>query len=92
MKLRDTRLKNIELKDTIDLMLSNDYKERFKTEYYQDRNRTEGLERMLEAYKVGTLSFIPKCSYELLYEQPIYMRAKLKVLEERAFVENISLF
>lgn len=92
MKLRDTRLKNIELKDTIDLMLSNDYKERFKAEYYQDRNRTEGLERMLEAYKVGTLSFIPKCSYELLYEQLIYMRAKLKVLEERAFVENISLF
>lgn len=34
MKLRDTRLKNIELKDTIDLMLSNDYKERFKAEYY----------------------------------------------------------
>lgn len=92
MKLRDTRLKNIELKDTIDLMLSNDYKERFKAEYYQNRNRTEGLERMLEAYKVGTLSFIPKCSYELLYEQLIYMRAKLKVLEERAFVENISLF
>lgn len=92
MKLRDTRLKNIELKDTIGLMLSNDYKERFKTEYYQDRNRTEGLERMLEAYKVGTLSFIPKCSYELLYEQLIYMRAKLKVLEERVFVENISLF
>lgn len=92
MKLRDTRLKNIELKDTIDLMLSNDYKERFKAEYYQDRNRTEGLERMLEAYKTGTLSFTPKCSYELLYEQLIYMRAKLKVLEERAFVENISLF
>lgn len=73
-------------------MLSNDYKERFKAEYYQDRNRTEGLERMLEVYKVGTLSFTPKCSYELLYEQLIYMRAKLKVLEERAFVENISLF
>lgn len=67
-------------------------KKRFKAEYYQDRNRTEGLERMLEAYKAGTLSFTPKCSYELLYEQLIYMRAKLKVLEERAFVENISLF
>ena len=92
MKLIDTRLKNIELKDTIDLMLSNDYKERFKAEYYQDRNRTEGLERMLEAYKAGTLSFPPKCRYELLYEQLIYMRAKLKVLEERAFVENTSLF
>lgn len=47
---------------------------------------------MLEAYKAGTLPFKPKCSYELLHEQLIYMRAKLKVLEERAFVENISLF
>lgn len=46
---------------------------------------------MLEAYKAGTLSFTPKCSYELLYEQLIYMRAKLKVLEERAEIENISL-
>jgi len=40
-------------------------KKRFKAEYYQDRNRTEGLERMLETYKAGTLSFTPKCSYEL---------------------------
>ena len=47
---------------------------------------------MLETYKAGTLPFKPKCSYELLYEQLIYMRAKLKVLEERAFVKNISLF
>lgn len=46
---------------------------------------------MLKAHKAGTLSFTPKCSYKLLYEQPIYMRSKLKVLEERAFVENISL-
>ena len=67
-------------------------KKRFKAEYYQDRNRTEGLERMLEAYKAGTLPFKPKCSYELLYEQLISMRAKLKVLEERAFVKNIPLF
>ena len=28
-------------------------KKRFKAEYYQDRNRTEGLERMLEIYKAG---------------------------------------
>lgn len=67
-------------------------KKDLKAEYYQDRNRTEGLERMLEAYKAGTLPFKPKCSYELLHEQLIYMRAKLKVLEERAFVKNIPLF
>lgn len=46
---------------------------------------------MLKAYKAGTLPFKPKCSYELLYEQLVYMKAKLKVLEERARIEQIDL-
>lgn len=46
---------------------------------------------MLKAFKAGTLPFKPKCSYELLYEQLIYMKAKLKVLEERAKIEEIDL-
>lgn len=81
----------MELKDTVKLMLSADFKQRFQAEYAQDKNRAEGLERMLKAYKAGTLPFKPKCSYELLYEQLIYMRAKLKVLEKRAEIENIDL-
>lgn len=47
--------------------------------------------KMLKAYKAGTLPFKPKCSYELLYEQLIHMRAKLKVLEKRAEIEGIEL-
>lgn len=81
----------MELKDTIKLMTSNDFKERFQAEYAQDKNRAEGLEKMLKAFKAGTLPFKPKCSYELLYEQLIYMKAKLKVLEERAKIEEIDL-
>lgn len=81
----------MKLKDTIKLMTSNDFKERFQAEYAQDKNRAEGLEKMLKAFKAGTLSFKPKCSYELLYEQLIYMKAKLKVLEERAKIEEIDL-
>lgn len=46
---------------------------------------------MLKALKAGTLPFKPKCSYELLHEQLIYMKAKLKVLEERARIEQIDL-
>lgn len=46
---------------------------------------------MLKVYKAGTLPFKPKCSYELLYEQLIHMRAKLKVLEKRAEIEGIEL-
>lgn len=81
----------MELKDTIKLMTSKDFKERFQAEYAQDKNRAEGLEKMLKAFKAGTLPFKPKCSYELLYEQLIYMKAKLKVLEERAKIEEIDL-
>jgi hypothetical protein len=46
---------------------------------------------MLEAYKAGTLPFKPKSDYELLYEQYIHMKAKLKVLKERARIEGIEL-
>lgn len=81
----------MELKDTVELMLSSDFKERFKGEYYQDKNRTECLKKMLEAYKAGTLPFKPKSDYELLYEQYIHMKAKLKVLKERARIEGIEL-
>lgn len=81
----------MELKDTIKLMTSKDFKERFQAEYAQDKNRAESLEKMLKAFKAGTLPFKPKCSYELLYEQLIYMKAKLKVLEERAKIEEIDL-
>ena len=81
----------MELKDTIKLMTSNDFKERFKGEYIQDKLRTEGLEKMLKALKAGTLPFKPKCSYELLHEQLVYMKAKLRVLEERAKIEDINL-
>ena len=37
----------MELKDTIELMNSNDYKERFKAEYLQAKIRYDKLEKML---------------------------------------------
>lgn len=45
----------MELKDTVKLMLSADFKERFQAEYHQDKKRAEGLAKMLKAYKAGTL-------------------------------------
>ena len=35
----------MELKDTIEMMTSNDYKERFKAEYYQAKIRYEKLKK-----------------------------------------------
>ena len=41
----------MELKDTIELMNSAEYKDRFKAEYYQLKIRHEGLSKILNSYK-----------------------------------------
>jgi len=46
---------NMELKETIDLMNSDDYKERFKAEYLQVKIRYEKLRKMLVKLDAGTL-------------------------------------
>ena len=79
------------LSETIDLMNSENYDDRLKAEYYQLVIRMIGLNNMLEKYKDGTLNFVPKCSYELLYAQLQSMRNYAHYLEERAKVEEINL-
>ena len=81
----------MELKNTVDLMLSKDFKDRFKAEYYQLKDRTEKLEKMLYGYRNNTLKFKPKCNYELLDAQLSSMKTYLNILKERAKIENISL-
>ena len=72
-------------------MTSEDYKDRFVAEYYQLKIRTDSLENMLTKYKNGTLSFVPTCSYDLLYNQLKGMWHYMSCLEQRAKVENIQL-
>lgn len=43
------------LRDTIELMNSNDFKERFVAEYVQTKIRYDALHKMLVKYKAGTL-------------------------------------
>ena len=43
----------MELKDTATLMVSSDYKERFKAEYYQLKIRLEKLKYMLQKWGNG---------------------------------------
>ena len=81
----------MELHNTIHLMDSSNFEDRFKAEWYQLKIRTEKLEIMLEKYKANTLAFTPKCTYEMLYEQLVCMKHYLCVLERRAKVENIPL-
>lgn len=81
----------MELKDTVDLMNSEDYTDRFKAEYYQTKIRYEKLHKMLNKLDAGTLDFTPKCSRLTLLQQKRYMAEYLRVLEIRAEVEGISL-
>lgn len=81
----------MELVETINLMNSEDYKERFKAEYYQTKIRYDKLHKTLIKYQANTLTFKPKCSYELLKEQCMYMGNYLRTLEVRAEIENIEL-
>lgn len=81
----------IELKDTIELMNSVNYEDRFKAEYYQLKIRIEKLFIMLDKYKRGELNFTPKCSYEMLSSQLNSMCIYLSCLEDRATIEDINL-
>ena len=81
----------MQLVDTVELMLSNDYKDRFKGEYFQVKERYERLRKMVVRYQAGTLSFEPKCDLELLKSQLSAMRVYLYVLEVRAQIEGIEI-
>lgn len=81
----------MDLKDTVLMMNSNDYKERFKAEYYQVKIRYNKLAEMLNKYEDGVLDFKPKCPISLLYGQLSDMRHYITTLEIRAIIEEIQL-
>lgn len=80
-----------DLKDTIALMTSADYKERFRAEYWQTKIRHDKLKAMLEKYERRELDFEPTCSPALLRHQLSTMGVYLDALIIRATVEGIDL-
>lgn len=81
----------MKLNETIEMMNSSDFKERFKAEYYQLKIRRDSLQNMLVKYKNDDLPFMPNCSYELLHKQLIFMDCYMNILSERAMIEGIEL-
>ena len=81
----------MELKDTVEMMTSADYKERFRAEYAQLKIRHAKLNNMLKAYKAGELDFTPTCPIEILITQAKQMNSLLATLEMRAVMEEVSL-
>lgn len=81
----------MELKDTIEMMQSEDFKERFKAEYYQTKIRYEKLHKTIIKAEAGTLNFTPSCPISLLADQKACMGKYLYCLEVRAEMEGIDL-
>ena len=77
--------------DSVELMLSKNYKDRFRAEYWQLRLRLERLDETIRRYWSKTLSFAPTCPIGILEEQRKHMRRYLETLEQRAVIENIEL-
>ena len=77
--------------ETFAMALSDDYKDRFKAEYWQTKHRYDCLHGMAVKYEAGTLDFTPDCPLELLKEQKSAMGKYLYILEVRAQIEKIDL-
>lgn len=79
------------LNETVEKMLSADYKERFQAEYRQTKIRYDKLHAMIVKADAGTLEFEPTCPIELLRRQASAMGQYLYCLEVRAQIEGIDL-
>lgn len=84
-------MRPMELKDTVELMTSDDYKERFIAEYCQVKIRYGKLKYMLERWDNGILDSTPTCPRSTYDLQTAAMKDYIAVLEARAAMEGVAL-
>ena len=82
-----------QLDQTVDLMKSESYKERFIAEYAQVELRYKRLERVLKSIEDNTCPkcFKPTCPVDILESQFKYMNDYRAILIVRAAIEDIEL-
>lgn len=79
------------LKNTVELMTSSDYRERFVAEYEQLIIRYNGLRNMIDKWDRSELDFTPTCPRSTYNLQLKAMEDYIAVLEARAVMEGIVL-
>jgi hypothetical protein len=84
-------VKKMNLSETVEMMNSADYKERFKAEYWQLVIRYKGLYKMLEKWDNGELTFTPTCPRSTYNIQIKAMTDYIAILEARAVMEGVEL-
>jgi hypothetical protein len=77
--------------DTVEDMLSGDYKRRFMAEYWQLSIRYNKLKKMLEMWDSDELYPQPKCKRWIITAQLKTMEDYKGILESRAQIEGIDL-
>ena len=84
-----------DLKETIEGMTSDDYKERMKAEYWQTKLRYEKLKDLNNRIEAAQMCLYPEpphdCPVGLLLEQQQAMHSYLHTLKLRAVIEGVEL-
>lgn len=81
----------MELKDTCELMVSDNYRKRFEAEYYQLVIRYRKLKKLVSDWESGKLQFRPDGTIDAYHKQLKAMKEYIAVLLFRAMVEDIEL-
>ena len=81
----------MELSDTVEMMNSEDYRERFRAEYCQIVIRYGKLKNMLDRWDDGKLNFVPTCPRSTYNMQIRAMADYIAVLKARAVMEGVDL-
>ena len=80
----------MELKDTVALMTSADWKDRFLAEYLQTKIRYEKLHKLIVKREVGKHGFDTPIPFESWKEQAHHMGLYLYELEKQAVINGIE--
>ena len=79
------------LSETVEMMNSSDYKDRFKAEFWQVKIRKDKLEKIIRDAGKMQLDFTPDCTINTLRKQKNIMKSYLGILRIRASIEGIDL-
>ena len=75
----------------IELLNSENFKDRMKGEYLFVKNKYDKLHDMIVRYEAGTLEFKPTCNLDILKRQASAMANYIYSLEVRAQIEDVDL-
>lgn len=79
----------MELKDTVEGMLSSDYSERLRAEYDQASIRLEKLTEILDKYEDDPKNIVLDCPVDMLYRTKFYLELYRNALQDRLVYEAI---